>query len=288
MMEIRLFGSTQVLKGDTPFGNSELGGTKPRQLLELLAIDPGTPLCKDVLAEQLWEGRPPASFVGTLESYVCMLRSRLGLRREGAAVLATTSRGYLLDPELVQVDLAVVRRLLAGTFTDVSLALDLAAGGLLSSDPYAAWAVHQREKLEAEICLACTVRARDANARKDHELAVRLATRALELDTISEPACRELMTALRALDAGSSALNAYAALRTNTREVLGVDPGPATLRLYLEILDDENTTASLRGAEADLLLTLLQEVLERDTYCLRGHPGGARVSQLLMARAQRA
>ena len=84
MIDIKLFGPTVISGAGTRLVASDLGGSKPRQLLEMLALDLGTPIAKDLLAERLWDGRPPASYIATVESYVCSLRRRLGL--VGAAV----------------------------------------------------------------------------------------------------------------------------------------------------------------------------------------------------------
>jgi DNA-binding SARP family transcriptional activator len=98
MIDIRLFGPTVISGAGTRLVGSDLGGSKPRQLLEMLALDLGTPIPKDLLAERLWDGRPPASYIATVESYVCSLRRRLGLVGGRRGPLATTHHGYLLDP----------------------------------------------------------------------------------------------------------------------------------------------------------------------------------------------
>ena len=98
MLQIRLFGPTVVLTDGDNSQVSDLGGVKPRQILEILAANPGAPVTKDRLADLLWDGEPPKSYVGTLESYVCVLRRRLGLGPGRTSPLATTSNGYLLDP----------------------------------------------------------------------------------------------------------------------------------------------------------------------------------------------
>ena len=79
MIDIKLFGPTVISGAGSRLVGSDLGGSKPRQLLEMLALDLGAPVAKDLLAERLWDGRPPASYIATVESYVCSLRRRLGL-----------------------------------------------------------------------------------------------------------------------------------------------------------------------------------------------------------------
>ena len=123
MIDIKLFGPAVISYDGSRLVGSALGGSKPRQVFEMLALDLGTPIPKDLLAERLWDGRPPASYIATVESYVCSLRRRLGLGAGRRGPLATTHHGYLLDPEHVRVDVASVRSLLAGDVADVTLAL---------------------------------------------------------------------------------------------------------------------------------------------------------------------
>src|SRR5438270_1488689 len=112
MIGIRLFGPTAV-EIDGEVLPAVAVGRRPRQILEILALSAGVPVGKDRLADLLWEGDPPASYPGTLESYICLLRRSLGLGSGRASALATTSNGYLLDPVGVEVDLLTFRRLVA-------------------------------------------------------------------------------------------------------------------------------------------------------------------------------
>ena len=50
MIEIKIFGPTVISGAGTRLVASDLGGSKPRQLLEMLALDLGTPIAKDLLA----------------------------------------------------------------------------------------------------------------------------------------------------------------------------------------------------------------------------------------------
>src|SRR5215212_4865833 len=143
-IRVRLFGATTVV---LPGGSvvSDLGGIKPRQVLEMLALSLGAPVSKDRLVEQLWGDTPPRTYMATLESYISLLRRRMGVARGRRSALATTSNGYVLDPAQVQVDLDEFRRLVQPTMSgtpEVALArteraLGLVSGELLASEPYA-------------------------------------------------------------------------------------------------------------------------------------------------------
>jgi DNA-binding SARP family transcriptional activator len=261
MMDIKLFGPTVVVVDGVVFTASELGGVKPRQILEMLAVELGSPVAKDRIAEQLWEDQPPASYVATLESYVCVLRRRLGLGKGSA--LVTTNNGYLLDPERTRVDLVDFRTLLAsskGEPADVVVdrterALDLITGEMLASEPYAAWANHARETLDREIVTACTHAAHLANADGAHARAAHLAEQATGRGSFTETACQELMRALAAQGRRGEALQAYADLRARMIDDLGIEPGPVSRRLYLDIL---GRTSPARGSDRHEIRTLLR------------------------------
>ena len=58
-------------------GVRDLGGLKPKQLLELLLIERGRPVSKDGLADQLWGEKLPQRVAATIETSVSVLRRHL-------------------------------------------------------------------------------------------------------------------------------------------------------------------------------------------------------------------
>lgn len=248
MWRIELFGVTTVTTGDGIASTTDLGGDKPRRIMEILALAAGVPVPKDHLAELLWDGQPPPSYLGTLESYVCVLRRTLGLGRGRGATLRTVTRGYLLDPAEVSVDLLEFRRLLrhstVGADPRASLArleeaLALVRGELLVGDAYAAWAVTERETFRRELVEAATLAATHATTLGEDEAAVRLARRAIAADALTESAWCLLMGALWRTGRTTEALRAYLALKDHLATELGVDPSAGTQDLYLRILRSE-------------------------------------------------
>jgi SARP family transcriptional regulator, regulator of embCAB operon len=69
----------------------------------------GAPVSKGELIELLWDGRPPGKAQATLEGYVSMLRRRLQPGDTKTVPLRTATGSYVLDPDLVEVDLVRVR-----------------------------------------------------------------------------------------------------------------------------------------------------------------------------------
>src|SRR3712207_1014335 len=159
MMYLTLFGVTTVLSEDQPVGITEFGGGKPREILEILAVAGGAPVAKDRLAELLWDGTPPKSWVATLESYISVLRRRLGCAPGRNSEIATTTNGYRLDLTRVSVDLVRFRAMaaeaarlpVAESLRLVDEALALASGDLLASEPTADWAQRGKEVFGAEV-----------------------------------------------------------------------------------------------------------------------------------------
>ncbi|WP_341924441.1 BTAD domain-containing putative transcriptional regulator [Nocardioides psychrotolerans] len=276
MLHINLLGPTGVIESGTSLTSQAVGGAKPWQVLEILAMAGDTPVSKDRLADLLWEGRPPRSYLGTLESYVCVLRKRLGLGRGRDSALRTVMRGYVLDPEAVTVDVVEFRRLVrsAGLAGETALSVDLdtleralalVRGPLLAGEPYAAWAIREREAFQAELVVATGLGARRALAIDEPGRAMRLARTAVDVDRLAEEPARLLMQALHGLGRHSEALRTYAELRARLSDELGSEPSHESQKLYLEILHSEETSVAEHREdsreEVRMLVRLLRQAL---------------------------
>lgn len=274
MLEIKLFGTTSVVTPGGTLAATELGGAKPRQILAILALSAGTPVPKHQLADLLWDGRPPRSYVGTLESYVCLLRRRLGLGRGRESAIATTNSGYVLDPAMVSIDLNEFRSLVHAASTagpraalaGLESAIALVTGELLVSEAYARWAIRERAVAQNEIVAAACLAARHALALGEDGVAVRLARTAVSSDALAEEAWRLLMRALWASGRRSEALRAYFQLRDTLVDELGSDPAVESQALYLEILRDARAPDGGERPdgrdEVRMLMGLLRQAVE--------------------------
>ncbi|HYO41385.1 MAG TPA: BTAD domain-containing putative transcriptional regulator [Nocardioidaceae bacterium] len=293
-MRVQLFGSTTVVLGDGRVV-TDLGGIKPRQVLEMLALSLGTPVSKERLADQLWNGEPPRSYIGTLESYVSLIRRRLGVARGRTSAISTTSAGYVLDPALVDVDLDQFRRLVqptARTAPDSLLARtqqanQLVTGELVASEPYADWAVVERTLFQGEYVQACNRAAASALELDLPEQAVEMARRAIRCDQVSETSWQQLIRALAATGARNEALRAYLDFRRILVAELGTEPGAASRDLYLELLQDDGdaTGEPASASEVTVLLRLLRNALESipGVDLPRGHSSLGEIAALVGA-----
>jgi DNA-binding SARP family transcriptional activator len=272
MIRIKLFGAMSAEVEGRLLRASELGG-RPRQVLELLALEAGAPVAKERIADLLWEGNPPASFIGTLESYVSVLRRHLGLGSGRSSLLATTPNGYRLDAVSVTVDLMEFRALVS-TAADgkaaeaaslLGRAVDLASGVLLANEPYAAWAIQAREVFSRDLVQACVHAAQLSNALGDFPSAARFARIAIDNDGLREDAWQHLMRAHWFAGSRAEALRAYHSFRAAMLDELGDEPGRQTQELYFAILRDgptEGTETSTSGAEVRTLMLLLRQALD--------------------------
>ena len=201
MFDIRLFGITTVRSATTEVVGSQLGGVKPRQVLEVLALAGAAPVTKDLLVQVLWGDTAPASPVATVESYVSVLRRSMGVGKGTTSPIVTTSAGYHLDRGRVSVDVLRCRSLLAraATASDAQAlaltrkALRYCEEPLLASETRAGWADQTRDEFRQQLATACGRASRAALATGDHDQAVLLATRATTLEPYDEALTRDLM-----------------------------------------------------------------------------------------------
>lgn len=267
-----LFGSTAVDREGTLLTGSDLGGVKIRRILRILALQHGSPVAKDRLAELIWDGAPPSSHKSDLESYICVLRRRMGIGTGRHSVVATTAGGYLLDPDKAVVDHDEFTRLAASARArPVGQALELAEralaltrGELLADEPYASWAERARERHGQEERSLCLVAARSAMIGGDAQSAVRMARRALTSNPLSDEAVQHVMRALWLAGRRAEALQSYLDLRCALREELGEEPDRDTHELYLTILRQDGIPVGGHDARGDLriLLDLLRQTLD--------------------------
>jgi DNA-binding SARP family transcriptional activator len=270
-IQVKLFGTTTVLLPDGS-AVTDLGGIKPRQVLEILALSVGTPVSKDRLVEHLWGDNPPRTYTATLESYISLLRRRMGVSKGRQSPLATTSNGYVLDPAFVEVDVDTFRQLaqptLGATPQEVvaatEKAISLVTADLLASEPYADWAAHERTLFQSEYMHACNRAASAALAHARPEVGVEMARRAVACDDMSETSWQLLIRSLAATGARSEALRAYLDLRRTLVDALGTEPSAASRSLYMDLLaeDDAESTPASSVQEVRTLLALLEDALE--------------------------
>ena len=256
-MEFRLLGPLEVWEDGRPLS---LGGTKQRALLGILLLRANEVVSRDVLIDELWGDRPPASAAHSVEAYVSRLRKTLHADRAGEPILVTRPPGYMLRAGFEDVDLHRYERLLEEgrralathapehALEKLTEALSLWRGAPLGDLAFEPFAQVEVERLE-ELRLA------GLEERIDAELGVgRNAALVPELQTlVAQHPLRErlrgqLMLALYRSGRQAEALQAYREARGYFVEELGLEPGPSLRTIEQAILRQE---AVLDAPEGD-------------------------------------
>src|SRR6266436_6416759 len=87
---IRLFGALEVEDGPRTLGARDLGGARPKQVLEILLAARGHRVSTDRLADLLWGDARPDDWAGSIQTFISVLRRRLAPERERARALVIT------------------------------------------------------------------------------------------------------------------------------------------------------------------------------------------------------
>src|SRR6516165_11424651 len=103
---IRLLGSLAIEDGARRLGPGDLGGVRPKQVLQILLAARGHRVPVDRLSELIWGDQPPQNVAGSLQTFVSVLRRHLSPDRERARRLVVTeTEAYRFATELIALDL---------------------------------------------------------------------------------------------------------------------------------------------------------------------------------------
>jgi DNA-binding SARP family transcriptional activator len=251
---IRLFGPLAIEDGGRTLGPRDLGGARPKQVLEILLAARGHHVATDRLADLLWPEQRPQNTAGSLQTFVSALRRHLTHDRERARELVVTeAQAYRFATGLVDFDLdrfdGLVERS-AGEPTrmarhSLEQALALVRGDLLEDEPYAVWAQDLRGTYQGRVLGAHLDAADAALAELDYADALAHADAAAALDRFSERAQRTAMLALYALGRQHEALQVWRRFRDLIDGELGLEPSAQTRALQTAILRQEDVRALL-------------------------------------------
>ncbi len=257
---IQILGSLRVSRGGVVLGANHLGGPKPRQILEILLLQLGTPISKERMIDLLWDGNPPAEAQPTLESYICVLRRHLQPGAGKTGPLQTVNGGYVLEKDLVDLDLDRFDTLLrlaqqAGAVDALPMlreALELATDPLLGGELLPAWAADARAFHAARVVEARILAAETATAAFRPTEAVEWAGLATAGDPLNERAWIVLVLALELAGRPTEGLAAFDRCRRVLSRELGCAPGAELRQAQLRMLQ-----ATADGELCDLLSALL-------------------------------
>lgn len=296
---IRLFGPLSIEDGSRSLGPGDLGGTRPKQVLEILLSARGHRVPTDRLAELLWSADRPRNVAGSLQTFVSVLRRHLAPDPERARELVVTeAEAYRFATELVALDLDCFDQLLersaheptADARAALEHALDLVRGEVLEDEPYAAWALDLRGSYQGRVLGARLDAADAALAERDFAAALGHAEAAAALDRFSERAHRSEMLALYALGRIHESLARYRSYRKRLDDELGLEPTARTRAVEAAIIRQEDVHPLLprpiRGGHRDAgghVVRLVGRRAELDTLVQavrRGVEGGVTLAQV--------
>ncbi|MBN2002230.1 MAG: tetratricopeptide repeat protein [Anaerolineae bacterium] len=255
-LEITVLGTFQASKDGEIITKFE---TVPTQaLLIYLAMHPGVPFRREVLADLLWPEQPRTEALHALRQTLSRLRHAIGSHETSSPFLFVTrqtiqfdaSSDFWLDVDAFDnlinaVDQHTHRRMDACSACIQRLTQasefyhgDLLSGFYLDSLPFQEWLTMERERLHRQAMETLYELAECHNRIGDHKQAQHYARRQLALEPWCEEAHRQLMFALSLSGQRSAALAQYEACRRALSEELGVSPRAETTAFYEQIRDE--------------------------------------------------
>jgi DNA-binding SARP family transcriptional activator len=209
---------------------------RPGQLLRCLVCARHGTVPTDVLAEAIWRQAGPTG-PNTVRQFVHTLRDRLEpdrLPHAKSSFVLSRRGGYALDPARVWIDADEFEaraqeglRALAADDLErgracLEHAVALYRGDFLSDDPYAEWALPERERLRALV--ASALRALGRLSCDEPELACRYLERLAQLEPFDNDAARDLISAWLRLGRRSRAVRYYQAFQLRLMREFGEHP----------------------------------------------------------------
>ena len=264
-IEIRTFGTLQVVRNHHAVTESDWHTRQARQLLKILITERPRPVSTDRLIEILWPNSTPSAAATTLRSAINALRNVLEPERPNRApsnYIITQSPGYAfhlhadiwLDVEEYEHQLDIAHQVNDPRLRQQHLerATALYKDDYLISDPYADWVQNERERLR-ERYFNALLELSDLQASAGNLAdAIVACRRILARDEVRENAYQLLMRFQAESGDSASALLTYERCRTILAEELGADPSPLTQSLHQRILNGEiqavNTESVMHAA----------------------------------------
>jgi DNA-binding SARP family transcriptional activator len=247
MLEFAILGPLEVREAHRRI---EISSAKERQLLAVLVVQANEVVPVDRLIEALWGAQPPTTAANTLQTYISHLRRVLEPNRSPrtkTGMVRTHGYGYELAVAPEAIDAVRFERLARegreALISDPERAAETLRGALSlwRGTPLAEF--NFELFAQAEIVRLTELRAAVFDDRVEADLALgRHAALCSELSrAVSEQPLRErlwsqLIRALYRSGRQADALAAYARLRDQLAEQLGIDPSPELVRLHEAVL----------------------------------------------------
>jgi DNA-binding SARP family transcriptional activator len=237
-LRIRTLGPAGVERDRRPINGKWLH-QRPGELLKYLVCQRGRLVSSELIAESLW---PDAGLgaLNRLRHYVHALRSILEpdrSRRAPSRFIVARGGGYMLDPESVNADADEFERDVdtglalfvqgepAAAASRLEHGLSLYQGEFLSEDPYAEWALDERDRLHELATRGFRVLASLRLHANEVDAAAAPARRSAEMEPFDEDVQRRFMEICLRQGRRTEAMRRYARFRSRAKRAFGEEPG---------------------------------------------------------------
>lgn len=238
---IELFARLRAERGGVAV--SRFRTQKTAALLGYLAYHGARSHPREALIELLWPACEPDAGRNSLSQAIFSLRQQLEPPDVARGSVIVASRAAVhLHRDAFTTDVGDFESALrsAGTASGgrrtelLERAIELYRGDLLP-ELFDDWVLRERDRLRNLFLRNVHERAGELVRSRDLPRALDLAHRAVAADPLHEEACRDLMSALRAVGEAPAALRQYRELEAAIERELGAAPSPATRALAREI-----------------------------------------------------
>jgi DNA-binding SARP family transcriptional activator len=236
-LRITAFGRTRV---DTPEGplRGEWLQQRPGQLLKYLICERNRVVPADVIAETLWPGTGRQG-LGNVRYFMHALREKLEPHRPRggrSAFIVTVQGGYAVDRRHVRVDAddfdeAISQGLEAAARADDDFAVErlkdalaLYRGDFLADEPYAEWALDERDRMHNLAGRALRALTKIMLARHELDAGAEYLEQLAELEPLDAETHRDLLAVWLAQGRRTEASRRYAIYRTRMLREFGEEP----------------------------------------------------------------
>ncbi|MET8520883.1 BTAD domain-containing putative transcriptional regulator [Nocardioides sp. NPDC004968] len=282
-LRIQILGPLRLWRGDVEL---DAGPRQQAYLLALLLAHQGAPVSKAELIDLIWGEEAPDSAVNVIHKYIGALRRLLEpnlpaggtssyLVRRGDSYLFTAGEG-VLDLATFRALVNSARSSLAGGRLEVALdqyeeALQLWQGSAGDGLIHGPRTTPLFAGLNDEFFDACGAAAELGLSVRRPERVLSPLQLAATMGPLHEPLQASLITVLGAAGRQADALSTFQSVRARLAEELGIGPGPALERAYLQVLRQDVPSAIERhpthgtveiesaGTEFENSLRLLRE-----------------------------
>ena len=237
-LTIKALGRIRVDSREGPLGGNWLQ-QRPGQILKYLICERDRVVQAEEIAESLWpfSGRAALSSV---RHFIHALRDKLEpdrSPRSPSRFVVTVRGGYAINRRHVRIDADTFAEAARGGLDAadrsenelaaelLELAMSLYRGDLLEDEPYAEWAMAERDRLRGLATSSVRELGRLALVRGERDAAINHLDRLAEFEPFDSDVHRELLRVLLAAGRRSEALRRYSTFRARLAREFNADPG---------------------------------------------------------------